>query len=1303
MAIVETIEVNVAGLGELDAAAAAADKAAEAFARLQEAASKGLNVSAGGAGADKLAASMDAAAAKIDDSVAKIQASFDKLAAMGDTAASGLESVGAAADSAAAPLDAVAAAADEAAAAQDRLAESADASGAALDKSAVAGERSAVAGDAAAAGAAAGAESHSKLGEYALGAAVVIGYATDQAMKFNGQMTLLQTQAGVSAKQMPELTRGVLELAGATGQSPGNLAESLYHVASNMESMPGTTTVQMLNAVKIAAEGASTGHSNLVDTTTALTSVIASGIPGAKNYSQAMGAINATVGVGEMNMQQLAEAMGTGVVPVVKGYGLTLKDVGAALATYGDLNIRGAKAGTELRMAVQALAVPAAAATTELGHLGLTTTSLSKDMESGGLNKALLDLNQRFKDNGITAKNEGAVITELFGKKAGAGLALLLENMDRVESKYPALTKGANDFGHAWDTTLQTPQEKLKQLESGAQAMAITLGNIAMPAASAVMGGLDKAMSFVQDHAFASKGLTLGLGTLIAGGLTKGIFSGVESGLSGIGKLGSLLQIPGMDKLANIGQGAGASGAASGLSGAATALDGAASSLEGAAATLKEGGAAGGLPGAARGAEGEAAGVEGEAAGAAEGAGGAGIFTKIFGSGSAAGTLSAMAGPIMQGLLGGLIVKGLGDQLAPKGTAAGSYNAMLQHQAAQGPGPASQLHSNVFGGFEGYLTQHIGEQVGGAINHALGSTGSYFASVGSGLAHGAEHDVSDVGHFFGGLFGGGGSSAAPVVKPKVEPPDASALAGFTSTLSQAMHLTPVKMPAPDTSAIKEAAGQVQSDLTALEAVHPKPIKIPSPDLSALDAAKGKAQAAGAAAGAGFAAGVASETGAAAAAGASLAAAAEAAMKVHLQISSPSKVTEKIGIDTAAGYTKGIKDSTSAVKAASASIGSDSVASLIQGLEGGQSNQQNVATALAGALANPDAVTTIQQTIQELTQDIPAGKDTGLVKWLNAQQSKLSGLANQQGALMAQITDAQQVATSQISNASITGAYGYQPALSSGGPIAAQSLVQGMGLQAADQTQYAQVLAQLKGQGLNATTLSQFAQEGASAGLPTALGLEQGGKGAVGQINALEKQIIGASQQIGNTGGTAMYQAGLAVTNGLDTALKASLKQVGKEMAAEATEITTEVEKKLGTKASSSSSSSSSGTAASAASTAGASATAAGGLGKISAAGAAAASGLDKAGSAGGTAASGLDKVASAAGSAASALNRIASHGSGSGGGGGGGGGGGNVTVNVTVQGSVMAENDLMTTVQNGLLRMGSQNWQTGIIFPGRHN
>ena len=279
----------------------------------------------------------------------------------------------------------------------------------------------------------------------------------------------------------------MLKLAGQVGFLPDSLAESLYHVESNFASL-GIKAPAALGLVKIAAQGAQVGGADLVDVTNALSAAVASGIPGVQNYSQAMGSLNAIVGAGDMKMQDLAEAMGSGVVAVVKGYGLSLADVGAALDVFGDNNIRGAVAATDLRMAVQSLAVPAAAGKAALASMGLSMTSLGTTMRNQGLLAALEELQAKFKAAGITAKEQGAVITEIFGKKAGVGLAVLMDQMDRLKSKYPAITKGAQDFGQAWNEQSKTPAQQLKDLEAGAQALATQLGESLLPAATKVLG-----------------------------------------------------------------------------------------------------------------------------------------------------------------------------------------------------------------------------------------------------------------------------------------------------------------------------------------------------------------------------------------------------------------------------------------------------------------------------------------------------------------------------------------------------------------------------------------------------------------------------------------------------------------------------------------------------------------------------------------------------------------------------------------------------------------------------------------------
>lgn len=333
-------------------------------------------------------------------------------------------------------------------------------------------------------------------GIMALGLGAVAVESVKMAAEFQRSMESLHTQAGVPQSAIAGLSSQVLNLAGQVAQSPNSLAESLYHIESAFAST-GITGPKAMELLKVASEGATVGQADLVDVTNALNAAVASGIPGVENFQQAMGALNAVVGSGDMKMQDLANAMGTGAIAVVKEYGLSLKDAGAALATFGDNNIRGAVAGTQLRMSVQALAVPAVSANAWLGKLGMTVDTLAADMRSGGLLKALTDLTDRMDAAGISASEQGQVITDMFGKKAGTGIGLLIGQFDRFQSKYEEITKGATKFGDAWTETTKTAGFQFDQLKASTQATAIQIGTALLPAVTDFMAVLRPVVSGV--------------------------------------------------------------------------------------------------------------------------------------------------------------------------------------------------------------------------------------------------------------------------------------------------------------------------------------------------------------------------------------------------------------------------------------------------------------------------------------------------------------------------------------------------------------------------------------------------------------------------------------------------------------------------------------------------------------------------------------------------------------------------------------------------------------------------------------
>lgn len=314
----------------------------------------------------------------------------------------------------------------------------------------------------------------------AAGVAAIGVESVKMASRFDSEMTLLQTQAGVSADKIGGLKKGVLSLAGKVGQDPDSLAEALYHVESNFESM-GISSSKALKLTETAAKGATVGHAGLVDVTNALTAAVAANIPGVSNLDQAMGVLNATVGVGDMKMSDLAKAFGTGMIATVKGFGLSIKDVGAALAVFGDNNIRGSLAGNQLRMSVMALAKPVQGGADALKSIGLQTDTLARDMQKGGLKAALEDLVAHMQAAGISSKQQGQIITDAFGRKAGAGLNILVGQMDRLESKYPALDAGAKGFGKSWADTQKTFAFQMKQLQASFDALMISVGEKLIP------------------------------------------------------------------------------------------------------------------------------------------------------------------------------------------------------------------------------------------------------------------------------------------------------------------------------------------------------------------------------------------------------------------------------------------------------------------------------------------------------------------------------------------------------------------------------------------------------------------------------------------------------------------------------------------------------------------------------------------------------------------------------------------------------------------------------------------------------
>jgi TP901 family phage tail tape measure protein len=314
-----------------------------------------------------------------------------------------------------------------------------------------------------------------------------------------------------------------------------------------------------MDQLKVSAEAASMTGANLDDTTYALSSVMASGITGAKNYADMMGVLNGIVGAGDMRFQDLNGAISTGFIPTAAQFGISIQSLGAALSTLTDNGEGAEEAATRLRMSIALMSAPTAQAAKVLGALGLTgpqvkastsaatqalqdahvtTTQLAEDLRKpDGLNVALIDLKTHLENSGLSADAADAALSKAFGGgRSDAAILTLLHNTERTGEAFDQINKTSKSFGDDWNAQQETFKQKFADAWGSIQASLTRLGNSVLPGASQAFSRLaDQVNGLVTwftklspQHQqmliqFAAYAAVIGPALMLLGGVAKGI------------------------------------------------------------------------------------------------------------------------------------------------------------------------------------------------------------------------------------------------------------------------------------------------------------------------------------------------------------------------------------------------------------------------------------------------------------------------------------------------------------------------------------------------------------------------------------------------------------------------------------------------------------------------------------------------------------------------------------------------------------------------------------------------------------
>jgi hypothetical protein len=227
--------------------------------------------------------------------------------------------------------------------------------------------------------------------------AVVVYEGVKKYMSFQQQIAQLAISAGVSKSQLPAFTKMAIAVSDATGMAAVSVGDMMYRIASANPKIKITTQSmeEMVAQAGNLAVLTSTGSPNAVaDTVARLYGAIVSnamsltrGGP-ALTYSAAGGkAINewvlAAAGHGDITPAQLVAAMGTGLLPVAKTFGLSLNDIGAMLDVLTPA-MGAQQASTRLKTAIGLLGAPSQKAVEAAELVGGNATTMGGLLRTGG-------------------------------------------------------------------------------------------------------------------------------------------------------------------------------------------------------------------------------------------------------------------------------------------------------------------------------------------------------------------------------------------------------------------------------------------------------------------------------------------------------------------------------------------------------------------------------------------------------------------------------------------------------------------------------------------------------------------------------------------------------------------------------------------------------------------------------------------------------------------------------------------------------------------------------------------------------
>jgi len=340
-----------------------------------------------------------------------------------------------------------------------------------------------------------------------------LGMAGNASAQYGKQIAEVGTLSGEARDMLGEYRTELLSLSAEYGQSTEALTKGLYDSVS--AGIAAGDAVQFVaDASKLAIAGV-TDVSTSVDLLTSVLNAYSEDASEAAHYSDVM---FGTVQAGKTTITELAGVVGQ-VAPMANSAGVSIEEVGSALATLTAQGLSTAEAGTQLRGLIMSLLKPSEKLSAVLADAGYSSGEAA--IKAEGFEGVLRILNDAA---GGSAEIMGGLIPNVRGM--GGALILTSNDMQAWTEKNAIVQESAGQTGKAFEDMSSDAAFATARARESFKAAAIAIGDsvttILAPLASVVasIGGFIASNQWLAGT-IAVVGGVIGSLLLVFGGFVK--------------------------------------------------------------------------------------------------------------------------------------------------------------------------------------------------------------------------------------------------------------------------------------------------------------------------------------------------------------------------------------------------------------------------------------------------------------------------------------------------------------------------------------------------------------------------------------------------------------------------------------------------------------------------------------------------------------------------------------------------------------------------------------------------------------